>query len=108
MLTLSEPPKKDKKIEKEEEDEDQEKEEEQEGEEPSSQLNVLWDEEDFRDEHDAEIMEEACIGNDYNLMSKGSLKINDTPSTLKTNNKNVSSKQRSIEKTLEKEKEKET
>ena len=52
-------------------------------------------------------MEEACIGNDYNLRSKGALKKNDTPSTSKTNNKNVVAKQQSIDKTLEKEKEKE-
>ena len=43
MLTLPEPPKKDKRGEKEEEDEDQEEEEEEEGEEPPSHLNVLWD-----------------------------------------------------------------
>ena len=49
-------------------------------------------------------MEEACIGNDYNIQSKGSLKINDTPSTSKTNNKNVASKQPSTDKTPEKEK----
>ena len=67
MLNLSEPPKKDKRSEKEEEDEDQEEKEEEEGEEPPSHLNVLWDEEDFKDEDDDDIMEEACIGNDYNL-----------------------------------------
>ena len=52
-------------------------------------------------------MEESCIGNDYNLWSKRSLKKNDTPSTLKTNNKNASSKQPFTDKALEREKEKE-
>ena len=49
-------------------------------------------------------MEEECIGNDYNLQSKGALKKNDTPSTSKTNNKNAPSKQPSTDKTPEKEK----
>ena len=53
-------------------------------------------------------MEEACIGNDYNLRSKGALKKNDTPSTSKTRNKNAPSKQPSIDKAPEKEKEKES
>ena len=52
-------------------------------------------------------MEEACTGNDYNFRSKGAPKMNDTPSTSKTNNKNSSSKQASTDKSLEKEKEKE-
>ena len=104
MLTPSEPPKKDKESEKEEDDEDQEEEEEEEGEEPPSHLNVLWDEEDFRDEDDDDIMEEACIGNDYNIWSKGSLNMNDTTSMSKKNNKNVPSKQPSTDKTSEKEK----
>ena len=29
-------------------------------------------------------MEEACVGNDYNIWSKGVPKINDFPSTWKT------------------------
>ena len=52
-------------------------------------------------------MEEACIGNDDNLRSKGAPKTNETPSTSKTNNKNSTSKQASTKKSLEKEKEKE-
>ena len=107
MLTPPELPKKDKRSDKEEEDEDQEEEEEEEGEEPPSHLNILRDEDDFRYEDDDDLMEEACIGNDYNLQSKGALNKNDTPSTLKTNNKNVASKQPSTDKTSEKEKEKE-
>ena len=60
MLTLPEPPKKSKKGDKEEEYEEQvEEEEEEEGEEPPSHLNVLWDEDDFGDEDEDDIMEEA-------------------------------------------------
>ena len=107
MLTPPKPPKKNKRGDKEEEDEDQEEEEEEEGEEPPSYLNVFWDEDDFKDEDEDDIMEEAYIGNDYNLQIKGALNKNDIPSTSKTNNKNASSKQPSIDKALEKEKEKE-
>ena len=107
MLIPLEPPRKDKRSEKEEEEEDQQEEEEEKGEEPPSRLDLIWDEEDFEDDDDDDILEEACIGNDYNLQSKGSLKINDTPSTLKTNNKNVASKQPFTDKIPEKEKEKE-
>ena len=92
MLTLLEPPKKSKKCDKEDEDEEQEDEEEEEGEEPPSHLNVLWDEDDFRDDEEDDIMEEACIGNDYNLWSKGALKKDNKPSTLKANKKNAPSK----------------
>ena len=88
--------------------EEQEEEEEEEGEEPPSHLNVLWDEDDFGDEDEDDIMEEACIGNDYNLRSKGALKKDDKPSTSKANKKNAPSKQPSTDKALEKEKEKET
>ena len=49
MLTSLESPKKKKRGDKEDEDEDQEEKEEEEGEEPPSHLNVLWDEDDFRD-----------------------------------------------------------
>jgi hypothetical protein len=63
--------------------------------------------EEFRDDKDDDIMEEACINNDYNLQSKGSLKTNDAPSISKTNNKISSSKQASIDKSPEKENTKE-
>ena len=61
-------------------------------------------------------MEEACIGNDNNLQSKGPPKMNDPPSTLNTNNNKSTSKQVSIDKSPnkgkgkenEREKEKET
>ena len=52
-------------------------------------------------------MEEACIGNDYNLRSKGAPKMNHSPSTSKTNNKNPTSKHASTDKSPDKEKEKE-
>lgn len=108
MLTPLEPPRKDKRSEKEEEEEDQEEEEGEEGEEPPSHLNLIWDEEEFRDEDDDDIMEEASIGNDYNIRSKGALRINDTPSTSKINNKSYSSKQASTNKSPENEKDKES
>ena len=103
LLTPPEPPKREKRNEKEEEEEDQDEEEEEEGEEPSSHLNTIWDEEEFGDD----IMEEACIGNDYNLQSKEAPKTNDSPSTSKMNSKSSPSKQASTNKSLEKEKEKE-
>ena len=52
-------------------------------------------------------MEEACIGNDYNLRNKGSPKMNDTCSTSKMNNTHSTSEQESIDKSLEKGKGKE-
>ena len=85
MLTPLKPPIGEKRNEKEEEEEDQEQEEEEEeeeeGEESPSHLNLIWDEEEFRDDDDDDIMEEACIDNDYNLRSKGFPKTNETPST---------------------------
>ena len=51
-------------------------------------------------------MEEACIGNGYNLQSKGDPKMNETTSTLKTNKNNLTSKQASIDKSPHKENEK--
>ena len=41
---------------------------------------VLWDDDDFGDEDDNDIMEEACIGNDYNLRSKGVVDRGKNPS----------------------------
>jgi hypothetical protein len=67
LLTPPEPPRREKRNEKEEEEEDQEEEDEEEGEEPPSHLNLIWGDEEFRDDKDDDIMEEACIGNDYNL-----------------------------------------
>ena len=52
-------------------------------------------------------MEETCIGIDYNLLSKGDPKTNDSPSTLKMNNKSSTSKQASTNKSPEKGKYKE-
>jgi hypothetical protein len=52
-------------------------------------------------------MEEACIGNDYNLLGKVAPNMNDACSISKRNNKNYSSKQASTDKSHEKGKEKE-
>lgn len=106
LLTPPEPPKREKRN-KEEHEEDQDEEEEEEGEEPPSHLNLLWDEEEFRDDEDDYIMEEGCIGNDYNLRSKGAPKTNETPFSSKKNNTNSTSKQAFVDKSPEKEKEKE-
>ena len=64
-----------------EEDEEEEKKEAEEEEEvePSSDLHRIWDDIELDDY----ITEEACVGNDYNLWSKGSPLINDFTSTLK-------------------------
>ena len=51
--------------------------------EPSSNLHLIWDDTKL-DDIDDDIMEEACVGNDYNIRSKGAPKINDFPSTSKT------------------------
>ena len=107
FLTPPDPSRREKINEKEEEEEDQDEEEEEEGEEPPSHLNLIWDEEEFRDDEDYDIMEEVCIGNDYNIQSKGDPKTNDTPSTSKTNNNNSSSKPASLDNSLEKENEEE-
>jgi hypothetical protein len=109
MLIPPEPPKKENKNDKKEDEEDQR---EEEGEEPPSHLNLIWDEEEISDDDDDDIMEEACVGNDYNIQSKGAPKSNDSPSTMKTDiNKNATeastSKHTSTDKYNEKEKEKE-
>ena len=107
LLTPSEPLKIKKRNEKEEEEEDQDEEEEEEGEEPPSHLNLIWDAKEFGDDEDDDIMEEACIGNDYNLRIKGAPKTNDSPSTSKTNNESYTSKQASTDKSPKKENAKE-
>ena len=50
--------------------------------EPSSNMHLIWDDIEL-DDIDDDIMEESCVGNDYNLLSKGAPKINDFPSTSK-------------------------
>ena len=82
MFTPPKPPKKENKNDKEEdEDDQQEEEEDEEGEGPPSHLNLIWDEEEIGDDDDDDIMEEACVGNYYNIWSKGAPKLNDSPST---------------------------
>ena len=73
-------------------------------------MNLIWNEEEISDDDYDDIMEEACVGNDNNLRSKGAPKSNGSPSTIKTNTrKNTTvastSKQKSTEKYPEKEKE---
>ena len=51
--------------------------------EPSSNLHLIWDDTELDDIYD-DIMEEACVGNDYNLQSMGTPKSNDSSSTFKT------------------------
>jgi hypothetical protein len=43
-------------------------------------MHLIWDDTKL-DDIDDDIMEEACVGNGYNLRSKGATKINDFPST---------------------------
>ena len=68
-----------------EEDEKEEKEEvkEEEEAEPSLNMHLIWDDIEL-DDIDDDIMEEACVGNNYNLRSKVEPKINYFPSTSKT------------------------
>jgi hypothetical protein len=51
--------------------------------EPSSNLHLIWDDTELDDIDDG-IMEESCVGNDYNIQSKDTPKINDFPSTSKS------------------------
>ena len=72
-------------------------------------MNLIWDEEEIGEDDDHDIIEKACIGNDYNLCSKGAPKLNDSPSTMNTNTKknateNSTSKKTSTNKSPEKEK----
>ena len=50
--------------------------------EPSSNLHLIGDDTEL-DDIDDDIMEEVCIGNNYNLWGKGAPKINDFLSSLK-------------------------
>jgi hypothetical protein len=107
MLLPPKPPKKDKKDEEEEDDDDDAKEEEKE--EPSSHLNLIWIEIEM-DNEDDDVMEEACVGNDYNLRSKGVPTYNNPPSILNMTTKKThvvetyTSKETSTEKSPEKDK----
>ena len=56
-----------------EEDEEEEKEEEVE---PSSNMHLIWDDTKL-DDIDDDIIEEACVRNDYNLRSRNAPKTND-------------------------------
>lgn len=68
---------------KEDEEEEEEEEEKKEEEEPPSNLHLIWDDTKI-DDIDDDIMEEACLGNDYDLWSKDAPQRNDSPSTSKS------------------------
>lgn len=93
------------------EQQDKENEDNKEEELPSH-LNMVWDEAEFGGDDD-DIMEEACVGHDYNIHSKGNPKSNDSPSTFMKSAKKTpttlasTSKETSTSKSHEKEKEKE-
>ena len=98
MLLPQDPPKKEKKDEEEGENDDEQEEEakEEEEEEPPSHLNLIWDEME-RDNGYDDVLEEACVGNDYNILSKGTPKSNDFTYASKT----VAKKTTPIAKSLE-------
>ena len=81
MMLLQEPPKKEKGDE--EEGKDDEEQEEEEEVDPLSHLNLIWDDTKI-DDIDDDVFEETCVGNDYNLQSKGVPKYIHSPSTLNT------------------------
>ena len=56
------------------------------------------------DDIDYDVMEEACVGNYYNLRSKGALKSNDSLSSLKTGVRKTLDATTSTEKSLERDK----
>ena len=89
MFLLQEPPKKDKKDEEEEEEK------------PPSHLNLIWDETEVAN-GDYDVLKEACVGNDYNLWSKGAPKCEYSSSTLKMAMKKTLATMASIEISLEK------
>ena len=64
-------------------EEDEEEEEEEEETKPSSNLHLIWDDNEL-DYIDDDIMEEPCVGNYYNLLGRDSPQINDSPSTSKS------------------------
>jgi hypothetical protein len=46
-------------------------------------MHLIWDDIEL-DDIDDDIIEEACVGNNYNLRSKGAPKTNNSPTTSKT------------------------
>ena len=93
MLLPQEPLRKD-------ENEDEEEKEEAK---PSSNLHLIWDDTEM-DDIDDDVMEEACLGNDYNLRSKGAFKFSDSPYSLKMDVKNTPATTTSTEKSPKKDK----
>lgn len=93
MLHPQEPLRKDEKEDEEEKEEGQKEEEA----EPSLNLHLIWDYTEM-DDIDDDVMEEACVANDYNLQSKCVLKYNNSPSTSKTVSKRTLAASTCIEK----------
>ena len=84
MMLLQDPPNKDKMDDEEGNNDDKQEKEVEEEEEtnPLSHLNLIWD--DIKiDDIDDGVLEETCVGNYYNLRSKGAPKSNDSPTTSK-------------------------
>ena len=67
-------------IQKEDQEDEKEEAEEEEEAKHSSNLHLIWDDTEL-DDIDDDIMEEACVGNDYNMRSRDAPQINDSPST---------------------------
>ena len=76
------------KDEKEDEEEKEEAKEEEEAK-PSLNLHLIWDDIEM-DDIDEIVMEEACVGNDYNLWSKVAFKSDYSPSSSKMGVKKTS------------------
>ena len=90
------------KDEKEDEEEKEEVVEEEEAK-PSLNMHLIWDDTKI-DDIDDEVMEEACIQNDYNLQSNGVIKYNYSPSTLKMGAKKNMVATKSTKRSLENDK----
>ena len=73
---------------------------EEEEEEPTLILHLIWDDNEM-DDIDDDIMEESCVGNDYNLQRKGAPKTNHSPSTSKMNVKKTPTVAIFVERSLE-------
>ena len=75
--------------------------EEEEEAKPSSNLHLVWDATKM-DEIDDDVMEDMCVGNDYNLQSKGVFKSSYFPHFSKTSAKKDSAATTSTKNSLEK------
>ena len=89
MILPQDTPKKDKNDE--EEGVNNGEKEEEEEEEPTSHLNLIWDEREVHNIDD-NVLEEACVGNNYNLQSKGEPKYNEKDYSCHDIHQNISRK----------------